>query len=82
MNYIFWNVRSLESGVKRRGVRQICVAHRPDILCLNETKIKEFTQLTLRQIGTKRIYGLLRMERGIGGIIMGYNTEIYELMET
>lgn len=60
------------------------MAHRPDILCLSETKIEEPNQLTIRQIGSRKI-NMWIVKNGTGasgGIIMVYNTEIYELMET
>lgn len=53
MNYMFWNVRGLGSGVKKRVAREVSNANQSEIIGLSETKINLPNPMILRQISSK-----------------------------
>lgn len=53
MNYMFWNVKGLGSGVKKRVAREVSNANQSEIIGLSETKINLPNPMILRQISSK-----------------------------
>jgi exonuclease III len=45
-----WNVRGLNSSAKQKDVRQIISTHKPDLVCLQETKLSAFTPTLINSI--------------------------------
>lgn len=39
MNYIFWNIKDLGSGMKRRVIRETMIANQLGIVGLSKTKV-------------------------------------------
>lgn len=65
-------------------VREVVTAHRLEIVCLVETKIREPFQMILRQLGSKKLRSwIVKDGMGYSGKIMiGYNREIYAMYES
>lgn len=55
MNYIVWNDRGVGNNIKRTMVREIIKSHQLEIECLVETKIKNPTYTTLRQLDSGKL---------------------------
>ena len=51
MLVISWNVRGLGFGVKRRMVKDLVCSYKPEILFLQETKLKNFDYRVVNSIG-------------------------------
>lgn len=52
-----WNVRGLNSPAKRATVCEIADAHKPLVLCIQETKIDVWSPALVREIGGSRLDG-------------------------
>lgn len=84
MNYIFWNVRGLGSGEKRRVVREVSNANQSEIIELSEIKINLPNPMILRQLSSEKINTWV-VKNGLGvskRIIMGFNLQNYELHDS
>jgi exonuclease III len=45
---ISWNVRGLNSPARQEEVKQVIQIYRPDLVCLQETKMESVSQLSIR----------------------------------
>lgn len=52
-----WNVRGLNSPGRRVAVREIADAHRVTILCLQDTKLENWTPSLVREVGGTALEG-------------------------
>jgi exonuclease III len=43
-----WNVRGLNSPARQEEVKQVIQIYRPDLVCLQETKMESVSQLSIR----------------------------------
>lgn len=50
LKFISWNVRGLNERDKRLAVRQTLLIEKPDLICLQETKLESLDNRTTREI--------------------------------
>lgn len=48
--YLSWNVRGLNATARQEDVKQVNATSRPDLICLQETKMGMFDNSTIRRI--------------------------------
>lgn len=82
MNYILWNVRGMGSGGKRRIIKELSIAHNPDILHMVETKLDNLSPTAIRQISSRKIkeWIIKEIHGASRGIIICFHTENYSLV--
>jgi exonuclease III len=80
-NFISWNVRGLNSRVKQEEVKQVMQVHKPSIVCLQETKLSNITDLTFTQcMGSAYVHNFwfLPAEGTRGGILLACREARYQ----
>jgi hypothetical protein len=80
LSILSWNVRGLNSPVRREVVRDMILKIRPMVVCLKETKLSAFTQqLVLEIIGSNLdMHSFLWAEGTRGGILLAWQSDFIE----
>jgi hypothetical protein len=47
-NFMTWNVRGLNSSAHQEDVKQIMTIYKPDLICIQETKMEQVTPTIIR----------------------------------
>lgn len=70
-NILIWNVRGLNKKSHQDSMRQMIAMTRPDVVCLQETKIESMTtQALLSTLGQDFDHHVARPADGTRGIIL------------
>ncbi|KAJ3672429.1 hypothetical protein LUZ60_007150 [Juncus effusus] len=82
IKFITRNVRGLNKDTKRGQVRDNLLAERPDFVCLQETKLKEYTPQIHRSIVGSRLRSYVTLDSlgASGGILMAWNDNLFNLV--
>lgn len=77
---ISWNVRGLNDRSKRLSVRETFFLNKPDIICLQETKLSTIDDVIRREICGRRIsdYALLPARGTRGGILVAWQAKRFK----
>ena len=79
-----WNVRGVNDPDIRNIIRNFIRNQRVDLVCLQETKIKEMTTAVARSLGVGRLsdWRALNPEGSAGGIILFWDKKAMELVDS
>jgi hypothetical protein len=47
-NILSWNIRGLNSVARQENLRQMISVHRPELVCIHETKMEIINSITIR----------------------------------
>lgn len=83
MKIIFWNVRGLNSGGRRKHLKELLFKHQVDIVCLQETIKQKFTSRELSGLikGQDLTWEWIAPNGRSGGLLIGANKEILEVLD-
>lgn len=79
VNVITWNVRGLGKPAKRFLVKDFLLMHYADVCCLQESKLKDISPASWREIGGNHLdqfFNFVPARGTAGGIIIGWNSAI------
>ena len=78
-----WNVRGENNIDKRKIIKLVIKSQRVDVVCLQETKIKEMTMRLVRSLGVGRHLDWRAVNsRGVaGGILVFWDNRMFELVD-
>ncbi|XP_058103324.1 uncharacterized protein LOC131246882 [Magnolia sinica] len=84
MKIISWNVRELGFKQKRRLIKSTCSRSNPQILCLQESKIKVMDSRLMRSIwkASDASWVIKEASRSSGGIIIAWRTIHWSLLNS
>lgn len=76
---ITWNVRGLNERDKRLAVRQIFFLEKPDIICLQETKLSSISDQMAKEICGRRLGGRVSLDamQTRGGVLISWRESRY-----
>ena len=77
-----WNVRGANDRDKRRIIKSVIKSQRVDVVCLQETKIKEMTTGLVRSLGVGRNieWRAVNSRGAAGGILVFWDNRLVELV--
>ena len=78
-----WNVRGAIDREKRKIIKSIIKSQRVDVVCLQETKIKEMSSGIVRSLGVERHldWRAVNSTGAAGGILVFWDNRVVELVE-
>ena len=78
-----WNVRGLHDPDKRMVIKSMVRRHKPDLVCFQETKMKEMSDRIVRSLGIGRNLGWVSLDaRGsAGGVLVIWDKRVLEGLE-
>ena len=78
-----WNVRGANDRDKRKIIKSVIKSQRVDVVCLQETKIKEMTIGIVRSLGVGRHLDLsvVNSRGATGGILVFWDNRVFELVD-
>ncbi|XP_073360156.1 uncharacterized protein [Aegilops tauschii subsp. strangulata] len=81
LSVLSWNVRELNYPARRFAVHELATAHRPTILCLQETKLETWSADAARKIGGTAMEGcaVLPAAGTKGGVAIFWNTRLVDI---
>jgi exonuclease III len=83
MRILFWNVRGLNSGGRRRQLGELMNKYLVDVVCLQETIKQKFSNRDLAGLarGQDMSWEWVPPEGRSGGLLLGTNNELFEQIE-
>lgn len=83
MNILFWNVRGLNSGGRRKQIGDLMVKHQVDVVCLQETIKQNFTVRELAGLarGHEMSWDWVPPEGRSGGLLLEANIDLLEVVQ-
>ena len=78
-----WNVKGANDRDKRKIIKLVIKSQRVDVVCLQETKIKEMTMGLVRSLGVGRhlLWRAVNSRGAIGGILVFWDNRLVELVD-
>ena len=78
-----WNVRGANNSDKRKVIKSIIKSNKMDVVCLQETKIKEMSTGLIRSLGVGRHldWRAINSRGAIGGVLVFWDNRVVELLE-
>ena len=78
-----WNVRGANDRDKRKIIKSVIKSQRVDVVCLQETKIKEMTTGLVRSLGVGRHldWRAVNSKGATGGIVVFWDNRMVELVD-
>ena len=78
-----WNVRGANDSDKRRVIKSVIKSKKVDVVCLQETKIKEMRMRLVRSLGVGRHldWRAINSREVVGGILVFWVNRLVELVE-
>jgi exonuclease III len=80
--FLTWHVRGLNSVARQDDVKQVISLHKPNLVCLQETKIQDVTTATIRNslgMDYQDSFVFLPAAGTSGGIILVVNSSVLQL---
>ena len=79
-----WNVRGMNDLDKRKVIKNFLRSHRVDLVCLQETKVREMNINMVRSLGVGRClnWKVLNVERSVGGILLLWDNSHISLVDS
>ena len=83
LRILSWNVRGANDGAKRKVLKAFIKMQRVDVVCLQETKLKEVSNRMIRSLGVGRLleWVAIKAEGASGGILIFWDTRVIQLLE-
>lgn len=83
MKFISWNVRGINEREKRIAIRQTILLEKPDILCLQETKIATMNRLIVREACGARLTEFRTLDAigTRGGVLIAWLPVRYTILD-
>ena len=78
-----WNVRGANDSDKRKVIKSVIKSNKMDVVCLQETKIKEMSTGLIRSLGVGRHldWRAINSRGAIGGVLVFWDNRVVELLE-
>ena len=78
-----WNVKGANDRNKRKIIKLVIKSQRVDVVCLQETKIKEMTMGLVRSlvVGRHLLWRAVNSRGAIGGILVFWDNRLVELVD-
>ena len=72
LRILSWNVRGANDGAKRKVLKAFIKMQRVDVVCLQETKLKEVSNMIIRSLRVGRFleWVAIKAEGASGGILI------------
>ena len=79
-----WNVRDANDPDKRKVIKNFIRRYRADVVCLQETKIKEMSNVLVRSLGVGRQlnWKVMNAEGSAGGILVFWDNSSISLVDS
>ena len=69
LRVLSWNVRGMHDPDKRMVIKSMVRKHKPDLVCLQETKMKEMSDRVAKSVGIGRNLGWVSLDaRGASNV--------------
>ena len=83
LRILSWNLRGANDGAKRKVLKAFIKMQRVDVVCLQETKLKEVSNWMIRSLGVGRFleWVAIKAEGAFGGILIFWDTRVIQLLE-
>jgi len=83
MKILFWNIRGLNSGGRKKQLGELLSKHQVDVVCLQETIKQKFTNRELTSLagGQDMPWEWIRPEGRSGGLLIGADKDCLEITE-
>ena len=83
LRVLSWNVRGMHDPDKRMVIKSMVRKHKPDLVCLQETKMKEMSDRVVKSVGIGRNLGWVSLDaRGAaGGVLVMWDKRVLEGLE-
>ena len=83
LRILSWNVRGLHDLDKRMVIKSMVRKHKPDLVCFQETKMKEMFERIVRSLGFGRnlVWVSLDVKGTMGGVTVLWDKRILEGLE-
>lgn len=83
MKILFWNIRGINSGGRKKQLGEIMVKQQVDVVCLQETIKQRFTPRELASFarGQDMFWEWISPEGRSGGLLIGANKESVEVID-
>lgn len=80
--FISWNVRGVNQKEKRLAIRQTIILEKPDIVCLQETKVSIMTNRMAKELCGRKLarFETRDAEGTRGGILIAWDTRKFSMM--
>ena len=78
-----WNVRGANDRDKRKVIKLVIKSQRVDVVCVQETKIKEMNMGLVRSLGVGRHidWRVINSRGAAGGVLVFWDNRVVELLE-
>ena len=74
LRMLSWNVRGANDGAKRKVLKAFIKMQRADVVCLQETKLKEVSNRMIRSLGVERFLEWVAIKGASRGILIFWDT--------
>ena len=83
LKILSWNVRGANDGAKRKVIKSFIKMQRVDVVCLQETKLKDVSKRLIRELGVGRFleWVAVNADGASGGILIFWDTRVIQLLE-
>ena len=83
LRILSWNVRGANDGAKRKVLKAFIKMQRVDVVCLQETKLKEVSKWMIKSLGVGRFleWVAIKVEGASGSIFIYWDTRVIQLLE-
>ena len=83
LRILSWNVRGANDGAKRKVLKAFIKMQRADVVCLQETKLKEVSNRMIRSLGVGRFleWVAIKAEGELRSILIFWDTRVIQLLE-
>lgn len=83
MNILFWNIRGLNSGGRKKQLGELMSKHQVDVVCLQETIKQKFTNRELSSLarGQDMHWEWISPEGRSGGFLVGVDKDCLEVLD-
>ena len=83
LRILSWNVRGGNDGAKRKVLKAFIKMQRANVVCLQETKLKEVSNRMIRSLGVGRFleWVAIKAEGAFEGILIFWDTWVIQLLE-
>ena len=83
LRILSWNVKRANDGAKRKMLKAFIKMQRADVVCLQETKLKEVSNKMIRSLGVVKFleWVAIKAEGASGGILIFWDTRVIQLLE-
>ncbi|KAJ9704077.1 hypothetical protein PVL29_005385 [Vitis rotundifolia] len=78
-----WNVRGANDKEKRQVIKSVIKSNKVDVVCLQETKIKEMSMGIVRSLGVGRFleWRAINSRGAAGGVLVFWDNRLIQLLE-